>query len=245
MYIGEIPEGSPIDIYVSTEDKKISLCTYARVPNNPVDAKLVNDYYKKYQFGSGILADAIEQNGKYVGFRLPENDSVKLKIFCTINKKPYLWTKVKIITAVFKKNTYYLIMSNQNAKETNRRTGFRQLVGSNGIMQLNIGNNSKDIVIKDISPNGIGLVLDIRDEYPKVGDRVQIIYTDKVGNKAGFLKEFSFSLKATVARIDDSNHRDRILGCRFDRPDENISQYINMKQIEHKKQIRLPSRRSL
>lgn len=243
MYIGEIPEGSPIDIYVSTEDKKISLCTFARVPNNPVDEKLIKDYYKKYQYGSGILADTIEQSGKYVGFRLSENDSVMLKVFCTINKKPYLWTKVKIITAVFKKKTYYLIMSNQNAKETNRRTGFRQSVGSNGIMQLNIGSGSKNIIIKDISPNGIGLVLDIRDEYPKVGEKVQIIYTDKVGNKAGLSREFSFSLKATVARIDDSNHRDRILGCRFDRPDETISQYINMKQIENKKQIKLPPRK--
>lgn len=241
MYIGEIPEGTEIDINVSSNDKKISLCTFARVPNNTTDEKLVNDFFKKYQYGSGILADAIERNGKYVSFRL--NDDAELTVFCIIDKKPYAWSKVKIITAVFKKKTYYLIMSNQNAKETNRRAGFRQWVGHDGNMKLGLEKGSRNVVIKDISTGGIGLILDDNSVAPKIGETVHITYSDKVGTGTGLSKEFNFSLKAAVARVDNSNQRQTILGCRFDKPNETVGQYINMKQIEHKKQVKVPPRR--
>lgn len=242
MYIGEIPDGSSIDISVTSGDKKISLCTFARKPNNPVDEKFVNEFFKKYKFGSGILADVIERNGKYVSFRLGEESEIL--VFCIIDKKPYAWSQVKIITAVFKKKTYYLIMSNQNAKETNRRAGFRQWVGHDGNMKLGLENGSRSVVIKDISTAGIGLVLDDKDVAPRIGETVHITYTDKVGTGAGLSKEFNFSLKASVARVDDSNPFKKVLGCRFDKPNETVGQYINMKQIEHKKQIKIPPRRN-
>ena len=47
MYIGEIPDGSSIEINVSSEDKKLSLCTFARAPKNPVDEKMMRVFYKK------------------------------------------------------------------------------------------------------------------------------------------------------------------------------------------------------
>lgn len=242
MYIGEIPDGSSIDISVTSGDKKISLCTFARKPSNPVDEKFVNEFFKKYKFGSGILADVIERNGKYVSFRLGEESEIL--VFCIIDKKPYAWSQVKIITAVFKKKTYYLIMSNQNAKETNRRAGFRQWVGHDGSMKLGLESGSRNVVIKDISTAGVGLILDDKDVAPRIGETVHITYTDKVGTGAGLSKEFNFSLKASVARVDDSNPFKKVLGCRFDKPNETVGQYINMKQIEHKKQIKIPPRRN-
>ena len=84
MYIGEIPDGSSIEINVSSEDKKLSLCTFARAPKNPVDEKMMRDFYKKYRYGSGVLADAIERDGKYVGFHLHEQSN--LHVFSIIDK---------------------------------------------------------------------------------------------------------------------------------------------------------------
>ncbi len=231
MYIGEIPEGSSIEINVSTEDKKISLCTFARTPKNPVDEKMMKNYFRKYRYGSGILADAIERDGKYVSFHVTEG--AKLQVFSIIDKKPYAWSEVKIIAAVFKKETYYLIMSNQNAKESNRRAGYRQWVGHDGSLKLGLEAGSRDVVIKDISTGGIGVVVD-GDVAPRIGETVHITYTDKVATSSGLPKEFNFSLKAVVARKDDSVPNRTIIGCQFDKPDETVGKYINMKQTEHK-----------
>ena len=240
MYIGEIPEGSSIEINVASGDKKISLCTFARVPQNPIDEKMMHAFFKKYRYGSGILADAIERNGKYVGFHMTEDST--LHVFAIIDKKPYAWSEVKIIAASFKKETSYLIMSNQNAKESNRRAGYRQWVGHDGSLKLGLEPGSRDVVIKDISTGGVGLVVD-GDVAPRIGETVHITYTDKVKTSTGMPKEFNFSLKATVARKDDSVPNRTIIGCQFDKPNETVGQYINLKQIEHKQQSNVPPRR--
>ena len=240
MYIGEIPDGASVEINVSTEGKKISLCTFARTPKNPVDEKMMKAYFKKYRYGSGILADAIERDGKYVGFHVTDDTSVH--VFCIADKKPYAWSEVKIILASFKKETYYLIMSNQNAKETNRRAGYRQWVGHDGSLKLGLEPGSRDVVIKDISTGGIGLVVD-GDVAPKIGETVHITYTDKVQTSNGIPKEFNFSLKAVVARKDDTIPNRTIIGCMFVKPNETVGKYINMKQTEHKQPRNTPPRR--
>ncbi|MBP5383656.1 MAG: PilZ domain-containing protein [Lachnospiraceae bacterium] len=239
MYIGEIPEGSSIEINVTAGDRKISLCTFARVPQNPVDEKMMQSFFKKYRYGSGVLADAIERDGKYVGFHLA--DEAELHVFCIIDKKPYSWSEVKIITASFKKETYYLIMSNQNAKESNRRAGYRQWVGHDGNLKLGLEPGSREVVIKDISTGGIGLVVD-GEVAPRIGETVHITYTDKVRTSNGLPKEFNFSLKAVVARKDDTMPNRTVIGCQFDKPNETVGHYINLKQIEHKQQKNPPKR---
>ncbi|MBO4903241.1 MAG: PilZ domain-containing protein [Lachnospiraceae bacterium] len=240
MYIGEIPDGSSIEINVTNGDKKISLCTFARTPQNPVDEKMVQAFFKKYRFGSGTLADAIERDGKFVGFHLTEDS--EMHVYCIVDKKPYAWTEVKIIVAAFKKDNYYLIMSNQNAKESNRRAGYRQWVGHDGNLKLGLEPGSRDVVVKDISTGGIGLVVD-GEVAPRIGETVHITYTDKVRTSNGLPKEFNFSLKAIVARKDDSDPRRTVIGCQFDKPNETVGQYINLKQIEHKQSQRVPPRR--
>ncbi len=240
MYIGEIPDGASIEINVTSGEKKISLCTFARAPKNPVDEKLMQGFYKKYRYGSGVLADAIERDGRYVGFHL--TDDAELHVFSIIDKKPFAWSEVKIITATFKKETFYLIMSNQNAKESNRRAGYRQWVGHDGSLKLGLEPGSRDIVIKDISTGGVGVVVD-EEVAPRIGETVHITYTDKVKTSNGLPREFNFSLKAVVARKDDSVPNRTIIGCQFDKPNELVGQYINLKQIEHKQQSNIPLRR--
>ncbi|MBR6452102.1 MAG: PilZ domain-containing protein [Lachnospiraceae bacterium] len=240
MYIGDIPEGASIEINVTSGDRKVSLCTFARKPNNPVDSKLMQGFFKKYRYGSGVLADAIERDGKYVSFHMAEESH--LTVYSIIDKKPYTWTDLRIIIASFKKKTYYLIMSNQNAKESNRRAGYRQWVGHDGSLKLGLEAGSREVVIKDISTGGIGLVVD-GEVAPKIGETVHITYTDRVTTSSGLPKEFNFSLKATVARKDDSNPDRTVIGCRFDKPNETVGKYINLKQTEHKQPKNLPPRR--
>lgn len=243
MYIGDLEEGATIDILVKSGDKKVTLNTTCHIADNATDQKLVLHFFRKYQYGSGIMANVIARNGKFIGFNTLADASINI---LSVNEKhPYVWSDVKIITANFKKGTYYLIMSNQNAKELNRRSSFRQWIGHDGNLKMGLSAGSNAVVIRDISTTGVGIIVRSDLVEPRIGEMVHITYSDKV-NDGIFDKEFNFSLNAFVARKEIVDGNRTIIGCRFEKPNESIGKYINLKQTEHKKVERKPmTRKSL
>lgn len=237
MIIDQVPEDSCIEINITSADKKLTLTTVARHPKNKLDEQLVKDFLKKYKFPAGIMADPIEHSGKYVGFHLDEDSETHIAVFSVVEDRPYQWTNVKIITAQFKRKIYHLIMSNQDVSESNRRGSFRQWVGCYGTLKVGLESGSHNVLVKDVSTSGIGLIVDNDPNQPPpvVGDIIHVNFTDTIGRGTPRPKDFDFTLKATVCRTAFEPVKNRtILGCRFAKSDEKIGQYVNMKQTEHK-----------
>ena len=108
-------------------------------------------------------------------------------------------------------------------------------------MKIGLDPGSRTVLVKDVSTSGIGLIADnVSDQpMPQVGDVVHITFSDIIGQGTPQAKEFSFSLKATVCRTADDPGKNRtVLGCRFAKSNEQIGQYVNMKQTAHKKNKR-------
>lgn len=238
MIIGQIPDGSPIEITITSGEKKAILSTVSRSSSNTTDTKLIHNFQKKYRYASATLADVIEKNGKYVGFHT-ESSASSIIVSSVVDQKPYQWKDARIITAVFKKQVYHLIMSNQDVRECNRRGSFRQWVGSQGTLKIGLAPGSRDVLVKDLSTSGIGLIVDPLPDRstPKIGDVVLINFTDNIGG-SGSSREFSFNLKATVCRTAEETRGRTILGCKFAGSNESVSAYINMKQTAHKNNSR-------
>ena len=112
--------------------------------------------------------------------------------------KPLLWKNVTISNAVINGRNFVLVRSISDGVEYNRRNNFR--------LSLDIRGNISgygDIIIHDISNNGVAFLIDKDAKRFNVGQEVALNFT---------ARNINYVLKANVARIVEKDSR-VLYGC--------------------------------
>lgn len=206
MYIDELPIGSPIELEVNIEGKKLNL---ASIICHPADMYDKEDH--------GVLVEPFKFDGRLLKF-----DRGQLTVNAdNIDDGKYYKYMVKEVTAVRHNNVvYHLIASNDDAKFVNRRDAVRVSLSTRASIQYD-GHNVT-ATTKDISATGIAFILDDLNA-PAVGTRLRCKF-DK------FYLTYNVTCKV-VRCVKDKKGNRTLVGCEFERNYQNVNELINEIQM--------------
>lgn len=173
----------------------------------------------------------LEEEGKVVTFPA----GIIYKVFISHEGVPYMWNEVAIKQIVHPKtgDKMHLVISNQDARQYNRREYYRLYLGYEGVAQIGSVHKAKHVLVKDISATGIGFILDKKDaENVGIGDEVHIKFEDSFTNT-------KFDMITRIVRVvDDEDENRSIYGCKQDKYSETLNKYVITKQREMTKKRR-------
>ena len=144
----------------------------------------------------GLVLYPVIIEGKALSFK---NNTNVINLICLHKEgKPLLWKNVTVSNAVINGRNYVLVRSIGDAVEYNRRNNYR--------LPLDIRGNIVgygDIIIHDISNNGIAFLIDKDAKRFNVGQEVALNFS---------ARNVNYTLKANVARIVEQETR-VLYGC--------------------------------
>ena len=117
-----------------------------------------------------------------------------------------------------------VVFSPFDAKAINRRESFRVWLGYRAVANIHASRLSDNVIVKDLSTNGIGLVSKT-DSNLKEGNTIHVIFKDETKDK-------KFNLTAQVVRINKIDEQKQIVGCKFPNTNGEIGKYVGQKQLE-------------
>ena len=145
---------------------------------------------------SGLVLYPVIIEGKALSFK--NNENVINLVLLQKEGKPLLWKNVLVSNAVINGRNFVLVRSMADGVEYNRRNNYRLPLDIRG----NIAGYG-DIIIHDISNNGIAFLIDKDAKRFNVGQEVALNFS---------ARNINYTLKATVARIVEKENR-LLYGC--------------------------------
>lgn len=232
MLINEIPPNTEISVLVHKGLDNLTFKTKSVEITNDEEAKLLARLQKTYPNKYFVVTELIKENDKVVGFPV---GNIQYIMDCVVDNRPYLFNGIQINAIKLPTGSeYHLIFSDKNMAPYNRRKEFRLWVGIDGIAQLGLNKAGREVVIKDVSANGIGFTTG-SDYECEVGNIAHITFHDKlVDRSTRKITEVKFSVSATVVQIRDVDEHTKHIGCRVNNKayTTNIEKYIATKQVE-------------
>lgn len=232
MLINEIPPETEITILVHRGLNNVTFTTKTVAIADETELKLFAQLQKKDPNNFFTVVEIIKEEDKVVGFPV---GNIQYVLDCIVDSKPYLFSDIQINAIKLPTgNEYHIIFCRKNMNPYNRRQEFRLWLGIDGIAQLGLNKAARDVIIKDISFNGIGFVTG-KDYECNIGDVAHISFSDKMVNRTTReVTELKFSLAAKVMQIRDVDEKTKHIGCRIVNKSRSsdIEKYIATKQME-------------
>ena len=179
----------------------------------------------------GLLIDCILKDDRIIGF--PVNSLLIINAFVVDvdTNKLYVWKSIKVDAVLYQGEKYHLLVSNEEGNVVNRRGGYRVYLGPNGIAQLGMNTCAYKVIVKDISYSGIAIIF--KDDIEiKSSDIIHVTFTDKKLNR-------KFNINAHLVRKEQLKNGNFLYGCTILGKHSELRKYINEKQIDKNKYIRL------
>lgn len=145
---------------------------------------------------SGLVLHPVIIEGKALSFK--NNANVINLIYLQKEGKPLLWKNVSVSNAIINGRNFVLVRSVSDSVEYNRRHNYR--------LPLDIRGNIVgygDIVIHDISNNGVAFLIDKDVRRLSIGQEVVLNFS---------ARNVNYTMKATVARFVEQETR-ILYGC--------------------------------
>jgi len=224
MYIDQIGVGSEVSIEAWIGSKKIEVKSEVI----DMDPQLRELLAKKAKI---LPIKVLEEDDKVVTFPA----GIVYKIYISHEGTPFLWTEVaiKLIHHPKTGEKMHLIVSNQDAKQYNRREYYRLFLGYDGVAQIGANHKAFKVLVKDISATGVGFILDKNDMITvSIGDEVHLKFEDSFTNT-------KFDMITRIVRIVDEEEDNRaLMGCQQEKYSESLNKYVTVKQREKSKSQR-------
>lgn len=153
---------------------------------------------------------------------------------------PFFWSSVTIEKGECDGVPCHIIQSNAVGARLNRRNSFRVFVGLSGTTMEQAGGVVTDVIIRDISSTGIGLI--VRGENApefKMGALLHITYVDGEAR-------FTIDVDGRVVRrftLDEESGGGTVYGCQFAKFYPQINKYVTDKQLRNRNK-RVPVKRT-
>lgn len=161
---------------------------------------------------SGLVLHPVIIEGKALSFK--NNENIVNLVYLQKEGKPLIWKNVAISNAVINGRNFVLVRSLNDGAEYNRRNNYR--------LPLDIRGNITgygDIIIKDISNNGIAFAIDRDAKRFTVGQQVNLCFSARNAN---------YTMCVTVARVVEQETK-VLYGCQMSSTPA-IDQFISEEQ---------------
>lgn len=159
--------------------------------------------------------------------------SVKVKCTLTalINDKPYSWNDVKILKLKLPDTgSCHIVLCDDDVDTFNRRGEYRQWLGYDALCKFGDSKVPKDILLRDLSPSGVGFLCSI--ELPiEIGLRICIQFYEE--SKSSISDKYNsklYTINAIIVRYVPTNNNKLLVGCKLDKEYEEITKLIFSKQ---------------
>lgn len=228
MYVNDLNDNIKVEVKVKVGKDELSFLTQTLgVPQE--DIKELEKVKKKLKVPVKVLAP-IKKDNKMIGF--PEiRPGISYEISSSKDEKPYVWKIASIRSVKFSSGRcYHLLCSSQNVDTLNRRNNFRIWLGVNAIAQIGFNKKTYEVIIKDISASGLGIIVNDEEFEPKMSMPVSVTFKDND-------TDTQFKLRANIVRITKEKGK-TLLGCSLqlsgadarEGRSEAISQFVSKKQ---------------
>lgn len=205
MYIYEIEEGTNISVTVKREDASVTL---------PSEVCKV--------FSDCILVNLFEHEGNILTFEL--EDAVIEMVVVKPGEVPFFFKNVQISRVTYEEQDYHCIRTGMVGVKLNRRNAFRAYIGEDGSALEVPGNRRVDVLVKDLSSSGIGLLIDKKHNVMfDLGTSLNVSFSDS-------LISTSINVVGKIVRIDEQDTQ-ILVGCAFSKHYPQIDRYVAAKQV--------------
>ena len=169
-----------------------------------------------------VYAKPIVFNGRMIRFKDPEITHV---VTVNAGSKVYAYHDVKVETLQMdmEGHKYTLrITAAEDAKPVNRRSFFRVFLGVEGVLETEIRQGRQEVVVKDVSANGIGVICSNQLHIP-VGMEVFIDFVDELTGE-------EFKINCVVVRRVKNDEQTIIYGCQLPESNDSMEKFVALKQ---------------
>mgnify|MGYP001024546132 FL=1 len=211
MHIEDLTPEQSITLLVTVGDQKLEF------------PSLVLDFIPRKHM---ILAAPVLKNDKIISFS-GKGITVHLVVSFS-DKKPHIFYNVTIQTAKREDGTFcYMIASEEESKEFNRRGAFRCFVGINALIFVGTYKDGIRGNIKDVSTTGFSFTSYERNKEFKKFDVVQTELNDYIEETG---QKYSFTLYGTIVRSYSLENNIVVYGCQFGNKIPSLERYLMEKE---------------
>lgn len=172
-----------------------------------------------------VLVKPVVVNGRMVRFSDPEITHI-----VTVNAGPkvyaYREVTMKEVQTASKQYKYALcIQTKEDVEAVNRREFFRVFLGITGVMQAGANRKVQEVVIKDVSAKGIGVICPNTLRI-SIGTSVFVDFVDE-------LTKEEFKLDCVVVRCVKHDEEHVVYGCQLPESSDDMEKFVALKQRIH------------
>ncbi|MDD6290851.1 MAG: PilZ domain-containing protein [Lachnospiraceae bacterium] len=244
MLIGNLDHDTKVTIYVTDGIKAVQLTSQVLYLSK-TDYLVCMEKAKNLDYQSFIGIKVIKAGERIVNF---SSENITCTITALKNYKPYSWDNVKIVRLTLpEQGTIHMVLSNDDRKTFNRRNEYRLFLGEEGICRFGDSNAPKNVMIKDVSCSGVGIMINKSDDIEiKAGMKIEVEFsqTRKDGNRQTFM------LTGKIVRYIAMNNNMEMIGCKLSGRNQELVKMIYEKQrqnmtTDYKLQVKKESTKSL
>ncbi len=205
-------------LYEFDQGTEITLCS--RTPRSRYEFSSV--ILKIFPEQGRIILAPVDVNGKTVHF---SHSGIEHTITITNKTKVYEYANVKLkeIRTKSKKYRYALsVECEDDVNPVNRRNFFRVFLGVEGTLETGVTRRSQEVIIKDISANGLGVICPKQVNFP-TGTDVQVTFLDEMTGE-------SFDLGCTIVRKVKNDENTVVYGCQLPEVSDSMEKFVALRQ---------------
>lgn len=244
MLIGDLDKDTEVTIRVTDGEKAVQF-------NSPVlelseaDHQACLKEVKKLGYQSFVGIQVIKAGDRFVNF---SSDKITCTVTALKNNKPYSWKEVKIERLTLpEKGNIHVVLSNDDVRTFNRRSEYRLFLGQEGICRFGDSKEPKNVVVKDISCSGLGMIIAKSDDLEiTVGMQIEVQFLEMGadGNRQKYI------VNGRVMRYVSLGNNRELIGCKLLGRNPELEKMIYAKQrqnmtVNHRPQIKKGSNRDL
>lgn len=169
-----------------------------------------------------VLAMPVIVDGKMVRFSDPE---INHTVTVIEGSKVYTYPDVdirEVQTSSRKLKFALCIESDEDVEPVNRRSFFRVYLGVNGILKTSVNHRIQEVVIKDISASGLGVICAKTLRIP-IGTNVFVNFVDELTGE-------EFKLDCSVVRCVKNDEESVVYGCELPESSDSMEKLVALKQ---------------
>ncbi len=237
MLIGNLDKDTEVTIHVTDGIKAVQLNSQV-LDLSKTDRQAGMEAAKKMDYQSFIGIKAIRVGDRFVSF---SSENITCTITALKNNKPYSWKNVKIVRQTLpEQGTIHMVLSNDDMGSFNRRNEYRLFLGQEGICRFGDSTEFRNIIIKDISCSGLGLIVGKSDHIEMQSGmeiEVQFVEQSSDGNSR------KYTLNGKIVRYVAMGNDRELVGCKLSGRHPELEKMIYEKQRQtmttsHKPQVK-------
>lgn len=204
MKLYEIEEGEPIQIIAKIGKNKLEFMTLVELSRGDV-----------------VFVEPIRYEGKILDFN---SDQIDITVMYVVSgEKPMIWEKCVIRYVQTKTQKYHAIICKRDGVHWNRRDSFREYVGVRGFIVSEDTRKRWDVIVKDISTDGVAFVINSEDVDKEDIGNFHLEFEDGSSN-------LSIRLNGRVVREETVDENKKVFGAALRTSNVDIGMYILQKQ---------------